>query len=59
MQAIVATEATWKVVVAQIVRVDTPSHIHFWKNIAEVNLCDVVGRLPDLGTLAVIDFGVR
>src|SRR5215813_620615 len=42
MAAVMTTETARRIVVAKVVRVHAPSHIHFRENIAKVDLPDAV-----------------
>jgi len=50
VRTVVAAEASREIVVAEIVRMDSPSHLHFRKDIAQINVRNGIGRLhPNIG----------
>jgi hypothetical protein len=50
VRTVVAAEASREIVVAEVVRMDTPSHLHFRKDIAQINVGNGIGRLhPNIG----------
>src|SRR5690349_14055486 len=58
VRAVVAAEASGKIVVPQVVGVHAPVHFHFRENIAQINLGDVVGCLLHQGALSVENFRI-
>ena len=47
VRPVVAAEAARRISVTKIVRMHAPAHVHVRKNVAEINLGHVVGRLLD------------
>jgi hypothetical protein len=50
VRTVVAAEASREIVVAEVVRMDFPSHLHFREDIAQINVGNGIGRLhPHIG----------